>query len=227
MKILYIGTGDHFDVIEHFTDCNQFIFIDSRPINDYGYDYYYRPFYRPEFVGAITESLKKLGFNLEDSKILTNNFNEINMPYLESTKLKFVNKHKSDKQNRNITYYISTGIPTHLHLTDLQNDIQSCDTIIISGHGPSIQILDMLPIPHTFIGYSKTCFPDPHDLLEHKKQSAEPFDYVDAIASSNTQEHNIIKDFILVDNTTGNKKTFKNYKDFHDYYISTYFPTHI
>jgi hypothetical protein len=205
MKILYIGIGDHFDVIEHFTDCNEFIFIDSRPINEYGYDYYYRPFYRPLFVDTISGSLNKLDFILEDSKILTNNFSEINRPYLESTKLKFVNKNiyenPCEKQNKQITYYISTCIPNHLHLTDLQNDIRTCDTIIISGHHPAYDILELLPTPHTFIGYSETCFPKPNEFTEPLLNN-----YVDAIASKDNQY--MIKEFILVNNKTGNKKTF-------------------
>ena len=87
MKILYIGAGEHFDVICHFPDCNEFVLVDSKPINDYGFEYYYRPFYRPNFVENITLQLKQFGFNLADSKILTNNFTEITKPFLESTKL--------------------------------------------------------------------------------------------------------------------------------------------
>ena len=45
MKILYIGAGEHFDVINHFPDCNEFVLVDFKPMNDYGFDYYYRPFY--------------------------------------------------------------------------------------------------------------------------------------------------------------------------------------
>jgi len=214
MKILYIGIGEHFNVIEHFTDCNEFIFIDSRPINEYGYDYYYRPFYRQQFVDTITESLNKLDFILEDSKILTDNFSEINRPYLESTKLKFANKNPCEKQNKQINYYISTCIPNHLHLADLQNDIRTCDAIIISGHHPAYDILELLPTPHTFIGYSETWFPKPNEFTEPLLNN-----YVDAIASKDKKH--IIKEFIFVNNSTGNKKTFKNYKEFYDYYLTT------
>jgi hypothetical protein len=208
MKILYIGVGEHFDVIEHFTDCNEFIFVDSRPINDYGYDYYYKPFYRSQFVATISESLKKLGFILEHSAILTNNFTEINRPYLESTKLTFTNKNLITKENRHITYYISTSIPNHLQLIDLQNDIRSCNAILISGFHPANDILELLPTPHTFIGYSETVYPKPYEM------TSEPENYIDVIAKDTYQE---IKEFILVNNITGDKTTFSNYKAFYDY----------
>jgi hypothetical protein len=86
-------------------------------------------------------------------------------------------------------------------LTDLQNDIRTCDTIIISGHHPAYDILELLPTPHTFIGYSETCFPKPNEFTEPLLNN-----YVDAIASKDNQY--MIKEFILVNNKTGNKKTF-------------------
>ena len=44
-KILYVGTGNHIEPVNHFSDTKEFIFIDSQPRNEYGHEYYYKPFY--------------------------------------------------------------------------------------------------------------------------------------------------------------------------------------
>ena len=202
MKILYIGSGEHVDVIEHFTDCNEFVFIDSKPINDYGYDYYYRFYYKPTFVNDITNKLNTLGFNLIDCKTLTNNFTEIHKPYLESTLMTFTNQH------RTIKYYISTSIPQHLYVDELLNDIKSCDTLLVSGHHPSYQIVQYLPNDITFIGYSNTWYPKPITSYTD--------DYTSITAIVKNELH--VSKFILVDYTSGNKSVFTTYNDFYNHY---------
>lgn len=199
MKILYIGCGEHFDVIKHFTECNEFVFIDSKPLNEYGFDYYYRQYYKNTFIDSITTSLKKLGFNLINYKVLTDNFSEIIKPYLESTLFSFTN------QNKKINYYISTGIPQHLYIEDIQNDIKSCDALLISGHHPSYQLLEYLQNNITFIGYNDTWFPNPY------KDDKDNYTSIDAIINNEIN----IKEFILVNNNTGVKQHFTNYKEFY------------
>jgi hypothetical protein len=202
MKIFYIGTGEHFDVIEHFTDCNEFVFIDSKPINDYGYDYYYRFYYKTTFVNDITNKLNTLGFNLVDIKTLTKNFTEIHKPYLESTLMIFTNQH------RKIKYYISTSIPLHLYVDELLNDIKTCDTLLVSGHHPSYQIVQYLPNEITFIGYSDTWYPNPY------KNDKDSYTSMEAIINNEIN----IKEFILVNYNTGVKQNFTNYKEFYNHY---------
>lgn len=200
MKILYIGCGKHFDVIEHFTECNEFVFIDSRPLNQHGYDYYYKQFYDKTFVNCIITSLEKLGFNFISSNVLTNEFSEILKSNLESTKLVFKNG------NKKVNYYISTSIPHHLYVDELKNDIRSCDTLLVSGHHPSYQVLDYLPPTITFIGYSDTWFPNPY------KNNKDDYTSVEAILNNEIN----IKEFILVNYNTGFTKQFTNYKEFYD-----------
>jgi len=200
MKILYIGCGEHFDIIKHFTECNEFILVDSRPLNQYGYDYYNKQLYNSSFVNKIITLLKDIEFNLIHTNVLTNEFPEILRQNLESTKLVFENG------NKKVNYYISTSIPHHLYLNELKDDIRSCDTLLISGHHPSYQILDYLPPSITFIGYSVTWYPNPNNFYKDE------YNCINAIINKKIN----VKDFILVDFTTGVKTHFTNYKEFYD-----------
>ena len=38
-KILYIGAGKDINPIKYFPDTKQFVFIDSQPRNEYGFEY--------------------------------------------------------------------------------------------------------------------------------------------------------------------------------------------
>ena len=35
-KILYVGCGTNIDIISHFSDTKQFIFVDTQPLSKYG-----------------------------------------------------------------------------------------------------------------------------------------------------------------------------------------------
>jgi hypothetical protein len=88
-KILYIGAGLHTQVINDFKLTKRFALLDSRPRNEYGFEYYYRPYYRRGFVLDLTMSMKSIGFNIISKTALTNNYEEINMKYLDSTLIHF------------------------------------------------------------------------------------------------------------------------------------------
>ena len=45
-KILYFGAGLDLSPLSLFKSIRTFVFVDSLPRNEYGYDYYYKPFYR-------------------------------------------------------------------------------------------------------------------------------------------------------------------------------------
>jgi len=197
MKILYIGVGKHFDVIKHFTECNEFVFIDSKPLNEYGYYYYHRSFYSPAFVKTIVDELKELGFILQEKKVLTDNFTEINKEDLECTKMIFSN------DNKKIIYYISTSIPYHLDIKELQEDIGKCNTLLISGHHPAYQVLNYLETPFLFIGYKDTWYP---------LNNNDSYTSMEAIIKN----PKIVKQYILVDNITGSRTIFETYQDFYN-----------
>lgn len=74
--ILYIGTGLHLEVLQHFPN-KHFILVDSSPLNAYGFDYYSRYNYRGDFVNKLNAKFTSLGFELINATSLTNNYDEI------------------------------------------------------------------------------------------------------------------------------------------------------
>lgn len=170
-KCLYTGSGLHIECIHdlnsYFQNDNKFIefvFIDSLPRNEYGFDYYYRPIYHKDFVKNLIEKCKEYNFVLHDTIVFTEKYTEINVPYLESTLFLFINETTGQK----LKYYISTSIPYDFHNNDmLKRDISSCTHLIISGYFPIYDVLDYLPKPVSVIGYSNTFFPK--NVQEYKE----------------------------------------------------------
>jgi hypothetical protein len=159
IKILYIGANLHLSPINDFNNCNEFVFIDSSPRNEYGYEYYYKPFYKRKFYDNLIQKLNEMNFELKGKTKFTNDYEEILVDNLDSTCLTFVN------DNKILKYYISTGIPNDLHNNkELQDDINSCSSLIISGHYPCDHILDYINKYH-FIGYNHTYYPKKHKII--------------------------------------------------------------
>ncbi len=159
-KILYIGANLHLSPINDFNKCTEFVFIDPSPRNEYGYEYYYKPFYKRKFYDNLIQKLNEMNFELKGKTKFTNDYEEILVDNLDSTCLTFVN------DNKILKYYISTGIPNDLHNNkELQDDINSCSSLIISGHYPCDHILDYISNYH-FIGYNRTYYPRSIELLE-------------------------------------------------------------
>lgn len=198
-KILYIGANLHIDPIKDFQDTREFILIDSAPRNEYGFVYYYRPFYNKYFMTELIESFKSIGFYLSSKEVFTNLYEEIDVSDLDSACLTFYNK----DQARIVKYYISTGIPSNLHNnTILIKDLSNCDTILISGHYPNSQFMEYISIrPITIIGYPTTHFPQ--DLLNQDN---------DDIISFIFKYPTLFDLFIKVDDN--NKHYYTNYESF-------------
>ena len=153
-KILYIGAGLHTEVINHFKDVKEFVFIDSQPRTEFGHYYYYKPFYR-DIYDKLINKLENDHFKLYDKIQLTNNFEEINKPHLESTKLCF----KKDNSDIKLNYYISTSLPHDYYDNELlQNEIKECNTLLISGHYPHYIFTYDIKKPFDLILYSDTAY---------------------------------------------------------------------
>jgi hypothetical protein len=200
-KILYIGANLHLSPINDFNKCTEFVFIDPSPRNEYGYEYYYKPFYKRKFYDNLIQKLNEMNFELKGKTKFTNDYEEILVDNLDSTCLTFVN------DNKILKYYISTGIPNDLHNNkELQDDINSCSSLIISGHYPCDHILDYINKYH-FIGYNHTYYPK----------------NVEALLEEN-EDNNIIKNIInndpsilsytYVDYNNGNIIECTDYNDF-------------
>ena len=200
-KILYIGASLHLDPIKHFNECNEFIFVDSQPRNEYGYDYYYKGFYKSNFVELLLKEFKKYDFIKIDEKVLTNNYEEINIKHLESTCLTFVNG------ERKVKYYISTGLPIDINNNKvLQNDIIESDTLLVSGHYPDSIILDYIKRPFNIILYSQTWYPETITDLDKYDNNT--------IIYNILKTPEIIKSYLYVNYETGDKSVlYCNYED--------------
>jgi len=166
-KLLYIGTGEHIDVIKHFPNTYEFVFVDIQPLSEYyGYKYN-KAYYRPNFVRSIIQKLFLLGFELQSMKTLDENYYKkiFNMKqrlyYLFYSKPMYVNPtlllFYCPKLKKEVKYYISTDID-YTNLPNLYNDIVNCDSVIVSGHIPSIKYFTHMTKPINFIGYSNTYY---------------------------------------------------------------------
>jgi len=215
-KIIYIGAGLHTSVLQDFKNTKKFIFVDARPRNEYGYEYYYRPFYRDSFVKDLIASMKKEGFNLISKTSLTDNYSEINVKDLDSTLLHFsTGAGRNLRSERNVNYYISTGFPNDFYDNKvLQEDIKDCDSVLISGHDPNSCFIDIIKKPFHMIGYSRTYYPK--NIEEYKRHQDQEersiYNWLLGYILSNPQN---IKSYTYVDFDTGEKTVCSSYENFY------------
>jgi len=206
-KILYFGTGTHLDPITHFPETQEFVFGDSLPRSAHGFNYYSRPHYGKYFLQQLEQKIKEMNLFLGVKKVLSNNFEEINVPNLESECLFITNK--NEKNLKYIKYYTSTSLPFDLYDNqDLQSDIETCDTLLICGYQPHRKIIAYIKKPFNLIGYSSTFFPK--NIEESVKENEN-----DVIGWIINNPHSI-KSYIAVNRETGEKYFYTNYQDFYD-----------
>lgn len=222
-QILYIGVNLHLEVLQHFPD-KHFILIDSLPLNEYGFDYYSRYYYHENFVDKLQNKFEKYGFQLINTNILTNNFEEINKKYLEATLLEYLNK----TTNQIVHYYISTCIPLHLHnrnlyssktetIPQLLEDIKQCDSLLICGHMPHYDIYEYLTGQIGLIGYTDTIFPNLNTKLFIKSNNKSSYLEDDNKILNKLEKNKKINEYIAVNYNTGEKHIFQSYNAFYEY----------
>ena len=209
-KILYIGSGTHLDPIIHFPEIKEFIFVDGQPRTEFGSDYYYRGFYRKYFFPQLENKIKELGLQISHREVLSNKYEEINIPNLESECLFITNKKYKLRSLPSIKYYISTSLPYDLYDNFyLQADIESCNSLLICGFHPNRSIVPYIKKPINLIGYSNTYFPASIEDL-----AREDSNYEDNIITWIIQNPHFIKSYITIDRETGERYYYKNYQDF-------------
>lgn len=207
-KILYIGAGLDFEPFLHFPETKNFLFIDSRPRNYYGHDYYSRGFYDKIFLPQLKGKLIRLNFNNISNKVLTDNYSEILVEDLDCTKSTWV------KEDIILDYYYSTGIPEDLWNTDgLKEDISQCETLVVAGHHPHHEFVEVIQKPFHFIGYSGTYYPENLEefIKEDENNKRNIITYI-------FQHPEVVKDYTFVNSNTGEKQLCKNYSEFYSAY---------
>ncbi len=174
-KVLYFGAWDHIEVVNYFSDCNEFVLIDTQPRSEHDEkDYFYEEFYRPNFIDRIIDKLTKdfkYGFTLTDKIELEPNYmsKELsdNFPYINPHLFIFNNS----TNNKIIKYYISTNILFNMN-SMLENDINSSDTLYVAGYAPDVKLLKYLNKKINFVGDSETVYfyeraPDENDIISN------------------------------------------------------------
>jgi len=212
-KILYLGAGLHTEVINHFPKTSSFVFVDSCPKNEYGFDYYRREFYRENFISELYEKLHTQYFTKYDEVTFTDKYSEINRDNLESSCIYFYDKSgKNLRSEKNLKYFISTSIPNDLYDNKyLQKEIESCDTLIMSGHHPHKYFINFMKTPINVVMYGSTYFPkDLKSYIENDRDDA------NTIVAHMFKYPEIVKSYTFVNPDTGDSKSFETYNEFYD-----------
>jgi len=211
-KNLYIGAGLDLSPLKIFNDTKQFVFVDSSPRNEYGFEYYYRPFLRSNFVDNLIDTVEgKYNMKLVSKEALTNKYEEINVDDLDSTLLHFSDKEKITRTTVSLRYYISTGIPHDLYENKtLIDDIKECDTVYVSGHDPNSAFIRYMNNPFHFIGSSSTWFAE--NLKDYLKEDD---DNCRGLGYYLLTDGGKVRSYSLVDERTKELFTYNTYAEFY------------
>ena len=191
-KILYIGTWDHLEVTRHFGKTAEFVFIDTQPRSEFDSELFDPEIYRTRFYNQIMKKSKKYGFELISTltldrcyahKIKANS----DIPFICPTLLTFEKAATSTSIKQTIRYYISTNIIYNM-INQLESDINTCDSLILSGYFPHKLVLTILNSDITIYCYTQTVY------------GFDPAYDVDNVISD---LQNIEKNYVIICNVSG------------------------
>lgn len=156
-KAIYIGAGVDIVPALLFPSLKEFIFIDSQPFSEFGSHTYHQDgeswialkdiskeerfdnlFSRPLFLSTLERVMNNNNFKQSESNpdyIIFNN----------------------DETKQTIKYYYSIAFPNFLD-ESIINEINTCNTLIVCGHDPHVDILCYLPSLSYFIGNDHTVY---------------------------------------------------------------------
>lgn len=205
-KLLYIGAGTHIEPVNHFKNTKEFVFIDTQPRSEYDsfYPKFEKLFYKHTFYSTLVETCWEKGFMLEHidemdekyyKKIMS--FKKRIQYFIKGKKIPalinptlFVFRNTLTEQV--IHYYISTNIQFNMNPI-LQEDIQSCDGIIVSGYHPTIELLQYIKRPIDFFGYSKTNY-----VIEKTDSNEDKQNIIYFLQTSPCNSRYYFKDFFVM-----------------------------
>ncbi len=153
-KAVYVGAGIDIVPVIVFTNITDFVYIDSKPFSEFGSLSYTHTsgretlekskrsdnlFSRPSFLTDLVSVMKQ------------NNFSTVD--HLENEHMRFSNG------NQTVTYYYSCAFPEYVE-EPLIRDLCNCDTLILCGHDPHIDIFNYIKKQPVIIGTSHTSYED-------------------------------------------------------------------
>jgi hypothetical protein len=185
-KILYIGADLHIEPVIDFFYTKEFIFIDTQPFTEFEYkngDKFNKDYCRKNFINELKKKSVRIGFVLEEIKILDHKYIEdfigkskyyflekLNILPIYSNPTIFVFKNVKTKQI--IKYYVSLSLKNNIGRLNglLEKEIKESDSIIISNKNPDLLIFDYFMNKKILIRYSKNWYNKDKTEVENKKE---------------------------------------------------------
>jgi hypothetical protein len=156
MSAVYIGAGLDIRPLKLLRHINRFIFVDSKPRNEFGTNLTCSSF-NTTFIEQLVDAMNLIGFVVESNKT----FNNVKGIPNDSCCMSLIRKPKFSSPgllvfsngNRKIYYYYSTYFP-YVEIDELNARLGYCDTIIFSKNDIHNRILELIKVPFTFVGLS-------------------------------------------------------------------------
>jgi hypothetical protein len=184
--MLYFGAGLHIEVVTHFSQIKEFVFIDVQPRSEFDP----LPGYKEKFYDNLIQTCSIYGFTLF-ATIVLNKLKTVTKlcPHINPTLLEFSNA----STGQTLKYYISTNIEYDM-CPILQRDIASADAMIFSGYFPSKKVLEFIDIHAlTFYCYTWTGYFNSDSvkdkILDTLHQTSDPLKYVVVDIDTGEQMH--------------------------------------
>lgn len=119
---------------------------------------------------------------------------------------------ESSSSAKRLTYLFDTYLPDDYDRIMIDNNDNTFDTLLLSGHYPVWCVRSMLTTPFHFVGYSRTWYPkDMEDLTAADDGDADTI--MSAVVNSND-----VSSYTFVDMESGRKWTFPSYAQFYNHY---------
>ena len=140
MSAVYIGAGLDIIPIIVLTHIKKFIYNDSLPKSEYvTFCFEDERFYNKKFIENLNKVMKNNNFDL-----LKQNEN-----YLEF--------YEKDTKDRKVKYFINMPFPENLTDESIE-EINNCDTLILSGYCPHKVLIELMPKLNNIIGNTHTVY---------------------------------------------------------------------
>lgn len=150
---VYIGAGLDVRPIRGMKDITTFVYIDSRPANEFPGSGCKGHFHK-SFFNEFHEKIMRLGFDYDSDR-----YDQVRKTILA----KRPDVIEYTKDNVIVKYYMNTAFPSKHLQANVIADISKADTLIIAGHHPHESIMEMMKKPIDIVCWEGTWYgPEDH-----------------------------------------------------------------